>query len=102
MLSRHDERDAMEPPPSAERDKADDGEHGRQPDEKEDKRAEDNKERDGQDEQRDFGSDDGGVERKGREARYIITRRPALQAGCASRPLESRQPIDNDRKGPLT
>ena len=38
MLTRHDERDAMEPPPCAERDKADDEEHGRQPDEKEDKR----------------------------------------------------------------
>ena len=81
MLTRHDERDAMEPPPSAERDKADDEEHGRQPDEKEDKRAEDKKERDGQDDQRDFGSGDGGVERNVREPRYIIPRSPALGPG---------------------
>src|SRR2546428_5678748 len=98
MLTRHDERDAMETPPSAERDKADDEEHGRQPDEKEDKRAEDKKERDGQADQRDFGSGDGGGERNVREPRYIIPSSPALGTGCGPRPLAGPQTGDDCRK----
>src|SRR3989454_9311241 len=100
LLTRHDERDTMEPPPRAECEQADDQEHGRQPDEEEDERAEDQKERDGQDDQRDFGSGDGGVERNVREPRYIIPRSPALGPGCGRRPLASRQPSDDDRKDP--